>query len=217
MEGRDQAQLQHAEGKSDQGAGTPASSASVDAQLQTSRLVRLAVRRAQAGDQDAFAFLYARYADDVCAYVASIVRDSHEAEDVTQQVFAKLMLVIGKYEERDVPFFAWILRVARNSALDHLRRRRPVPVEEVRASHDAFDAPGTSVGELRDALATLPPAQREIIVLRHLVGLSPTEIALRTGRTESSVHGLHHRGRRALQAELLSRGEAPAIANPRRL
>ena len=105
-----------------------------------SRRVAQAVRRAQAGDRDALAFLYARYADNVYGYVRSIVHDPHEAEDVTQQVFAKLMRVIGKYEEREVPFFAWVLRVARNLAVDHLRRQRSIPVEEVRiASSEGAD------------------------------------------------------------------------------
>jgi RNA polymerase sigma-70 factor, ECF subfamily len=50
------------------------------------------------------------------------------------------------------------------------------------------------------------------VVLRHVVGLTPGEIAERLGRTESSIHGLHHRGRRALQVELASRESAPSIA-----
>ena len=65
-------------------------------------------------------FLYVRFADDVCAYVRSIVRDPHTAEDITQNVFTKLMKAIHKYERRDVPFAAWIIRVARNVALDHI-------------------------------------------------------------------------------------------------
>ena len=55
---------------------------------------------------------------------------------------------------------------------------------------------------LREALATLPEDQRQVVVLRHVVGLTPGEIADRLGRTENAVHGLHHRGRRALQQEL---------------
>ena len=94
--------------------------------------VAQAVKRAQRGDRQALAFLYACYADDIYGYVRSIVHDHHEAEDVTQQVFAKLIGVIGSYKEREVPFFAWILRVARNAAIDHIRKRRLVPVEEVR-------------------------------------------------------------------------------------
>jgi RNA polymerase sigma-70 factor, ECF subfamily len=177
-----------------------------------SRRVSQAVKRAQQGDREAMGFLYARYADNVHGYVRSIVHDSHEAEDVTQQVFAKLIRVIGKYEEREVPFFAWVIRVARNVAVDHLRRQRLVPVEELRMSDaGGGDPAGTRrMRDLREALSELPKDQCEVLVLRHFAGLSPLEIAKRTGRSEGSIHGLHHRGRRALQAELISRGAAPA-------
>jgi RNA polymerase sigma-70 factor, ECF subfamily len=174
-------------------------------------LVSQAVGWAQAGDRDALGFLYARYADDVHRYVRTIVQDSHEAEDVTQQVFAKLIRAIGSYEERDVPFLAWILRVARNLAIDHLRHQRMVPMEEIRRSDEGSGDPagGRPMNDLREALSTLPDDQREVLVLRHFGGLSPMEIATQTGRSESSIHGLHHRGRRALRAELTSRGAAP--------
>ncbi len=185
--------------------------ASASEQAMTRR-VSQAVRRAQAGDREALGFLYLRYADNIHGYVRSIIHDAHEAEDVTQQVFAKLILVIGKYEERDVPFFAWILRVARNVAVDHLRRQRVIPVEEVRASDNGSGDPASSerMRDLLEALSGLPKDQCEVLVLRHLAGLSPTEIATRTGRSEGSIHGLHHRGRRALRAELTNRGAAPA-------
>jgi RNA polymerase sigma-70 factor, ECF subfamily len=182
---------------------------------QMTRRVSEAIRKAQEGDREALGFLYVRYADNIYGYVRSIVHDPHEAEDVTQQVFAKLIHVIGKYEERDVPFLAWVLRVARNLALDHLRRQRPVPVEEVRTTGAGSGDPagGRRMIDLRDALFELPKDQREVIVLRHFAGLSPTEIATRTGRSEGSVHGLHHRGRRALRAELTRRGAAPATVD----
>jgi len=82
-----------------------------------------AVLRAQAGDADAIRVLYLRYKDNVYGYVLSFVRDQHEAEDITQQVFLKLMSVLDKYRPREVPFTSWLLRVARNVALDSLRRR----------------------------------------------------------------------------------------------
>jgi RNA polymerase sigma-70 factor, ECF subfamily len=187
-----------------------ARSAVTDEELMSLR-VSQAVKRAQLGDREALGFLYARYADNVHGYVRSIVHDPHEAEDVTQQVFAKLIHVIVKYEEREVPFFAWILRVARNLAVDHLRRQRMIPVEEVRMTDGSGEAAeGRRVDDLREALSELPRDQREVLVLRHFVGLSPAEIATRTGRSEGSIHGLHHRGRRALRAELTIRGAAPA-------
>jgi RNA polymerase sigma-70 factor (ECF subfamily) len=188
-----------------------ATEAGVSEQRMTQR-VSEAVKRAQGGDREALGFLYTRYADNIYGYVLSIVHDPYEAEDVTQQVFAKLVRVIDKYEEREVPFFAWVLRVARNLAVDQLRRQRAIPVEEVRmASEHIGDTTGSQrITDLREALSVLPKDQCEVLVLRHFAGLSPTEIATRTGRSEGSIHGLHHRGRRALRAELTSRGAAPA-------
>jgi RNA polymerase sigma-70 factor, ECF subfamily len=183
-----------------------------------SRLVSQAIKRAQDGDREALGFLYARYADNIYGYVRSIVQSHHEAEDITQHVFAKLLRVIDKYEERQVPFFAWTLRVARNVAMDHIRSERLIPVEEVRgvSEHTGFDPTATGRSEeLRGALAMLPQAQREVLLLRHVAGLSPTEIARLTGKSEGSVHGLHHRGRRTMAIELSRRGMAPATVAQR--
>jgi RNA polymerase sigma-70 factor (ECF subfamily) len=169
-----------------------------------------AVARAKSGDNEAIRFLYLRYKDNVYGYVLSILRDPHEAEDVTQSVFIKLMSVIHKYEPRQVPFTAWILRVARNVAIDSLRQRRPVPCEEViETSRPAEDSNHDRRLGLEHALETLTDEHREVVVLRHLVGLSPREIADHMGRTESSIHGLHHRARRALRHELIQVECAP--------
>jgi RNA polymerase sigma-70 factor, ECF subfamily len=167
------------------------------------RRVSRAVARAKQGDREALRFLYIEYADNVYGYVASIVKDEHEAEDVTQLVFAKLMTVLPKYEERHVPFTSWLLRLAHNAALDHLRRRLPTPVDEVRSAEEHGDrGPSDDVQLVGQALASLPEDQRTVVVLRHLVGLTPGEIAERLGRSENAIHGLHHRGRRAVQQEL---------------
>ena len=178
------------------------------------RLTSQAIRRAQEGDMEALHFLYARYAGHVLGYVKSFVHDHHEAEDITQNVFAKLMSAIRKYEQREVPFAAWILRVARNAALDHLRARRATPCEDVRTTDHGYDQLDFERSRsLRQALEELPEDQREVLVLRHIAGLSPTEIAELLGKTESSVHGLHHRGRRALQTTLSEFGAAPVVAS----
>src|SRR4051794_38170750 len=178
------------------------------------RAVARAVVRAKQGDGEALRFLYVHYADHVYGYVASIVRDEHEAEDVTQHLFAKLMTALPKYEPREVPFSAWILRVARNVAVDHMRQRRPVPCEEVREldihEDDSESTHHRAMG-LRDALASLPEEQRQVVVMRHLVGLTPGEIAGRLGRTEPSIHGLHHRGRGALRTALTEMECGPTI------
>jgi len=175
------------------------------------QLVLDAAVAAKAGDQDALRFLYLRYADNVYGYICSIVRDEHDAEDVTQHVFAKLPSALSRYEPRSVPFSAWILRVAHNAAIDHVRTRRSVPVEEVRSPEtEAEDVARDRCDALRSALATLPGDQREVLVLRFIAGMSPGEIAARMGRSEDAIHGLQHRGRRTLRKELQRLEAAPA-------
>jgi Sigma-70 region 2 len=115
-----------------------------------------AVARAKSGDMDAIHFLYLRYKDNIYGYVLSILRDAHEAEDATQTVFMKLISAIHNYEPRQVPFTAWILRVAHNVAVDSLRQRRPVPCEEViESSRAADDSSHEARRGLEQALETL--------------------------------------------------------------
>jgi RNA polymerase sigma-70 factor (ECF subfamily) len=173
--------------------------------------VARAVARAKQGDRTAIRFLYLRYAGNVYGYARSIVRNDHDAEDVVQQVFTRMLTAIQNYEQRSVPFSAWLLRITHNMAIDYLRRRSPIcddPENVVAAERPEFEA-GHLRSALRDALAELPALQREIVVLRHLGGLSPSEIAERLGRSEDSVHGLHHRARRALKASLTEAGAVP--------
>ena len=172
-----------------------------------------AVARAQAGDTEAIAYLYRRYAGNVCGYVYSIVGDEQDAEDLTQQLFAKLMTALSRYEARSQPFSRWLLRVARNLAIDHVRARRPVQTGEIEVTGTASDdhARCECRRSLMDALRSLPADQRDVVTLRYLVGLSPGEIAHELHRTRGSVIGLHHRGRRALCRALTQLESAPAV------
>ena len=182
----------------------------LDAERRPGEVAR-AVSRAKQGDRAAIRFLYLRYSGNVYGYARSIVRNDHDAEDVVQQVFTRMLTAIQAYEQRSVPFSAWLLRIAHNMAIDHVRRR--TPVVEAPEIHAGEPSTTLETGELRttirDALAELPDVQREIVVLRHLAGLSPGEIADRLGRSEDSIHGLHHRGRRALQLTLAEAGATP--------
>src|SRR6476660_8836830 len=84
----------------------------LDESPEDTRMVAMAVARGREGDRDAIRFLYVRYSHNIYGYVRSIVHDEHEAEDITQHVFAKLMSILRKYDERGVPCSAWIIRVA---------------------------------------------------------------------------------------------------------
>ncbi len=185
----------------------------LDESPEAMRQVSLAIARAKEGDREALRLLYVRYSENVYGYVRSIVRDEKEAEDLTQHVFLKLMTAICKYDDRGIPFSGWLLRLARNVALDHLRRRRAIPAEEVYGADSHVDETALDCSRnLRTALDSLPEEQRNVVVMRHVIGLTPPEIAEQMGRSESSIHGLHHRGRRALQIELRRLDSAPAIA-----
>jgi RNA polymerase sigma-70 factor, ECF subfamily len=176
--------------------------------------VKRLVGAAQAGDRDAMRALYVRFSGGVRVYVGRIV-PQRDAEDVTQQVFAKLLTELDRYRPGEAPFAAWVLRVARNLAIDHVRRSRLVPCEEVRGADDvADDAAHERAESLREALAGLTAEQRSVLILRHLVGLSPAEIAVELGRTVRSVHCLHHRGRSAACIALHDLGAAPATVRP---
>lgn len=173
--------------------------------------VARAVTRAKQGDRAAFRFLYLRFAGNVYGYARSIVRNDHDAEDIVQQVFTRMLTAIKAYEQREVPFSAWLLRITHNMAVDHVRRRAPAHEEPEVVSgdeHSYLDSDHLRTA-VREALAELPEVQREIVVLRHVGGFSPREIASLLGRSEDSVHGLHHRGRRALQAALTQAGAVP--------
>ena len=172
-------------------------------------LARVIVRAKQ-GDHDALRYLYLRFADNVYGYARSIVRDEHEAEDVTQQVFTRLMGSIDRYEQRSVPFSSWLLRITHNMAIDHIRRRRAVPCEDTFAADESNEEQVAALSlTIREALAELPEEQREVVVLRHVAGWTPGEIAAHLGKSEDSIHGLHHRGRRALKKELVAREATP--------
>jgi RNA polymerase sigma-70 factor, ECF subfamily len=176
------------------------------------RRLRRAIARARSGDGEALRHIYERYADNVFSYVRTILRDDYEAEDVTQHVFTKLMTRIESYEERSVPFTAWLLRIARNCAIDHMRGQRTVYCEEVPTTVEGSGDDEVAADQrdvIGDALGSLPQSQRNVVVLRHVIGLSPREIARRMGKSEGAIHTLHHRARRALKTELLRRHTAP--------
>ena len=152
----------------------------------SARAVSLAVARGKEGDSDAIRYLYVRYSHNIYGYVRSIVRDEHEAEDVTQHVFAKLITTIGKYDDRGVPFFAWLLRLARNVAIDHLRAKRTEPLDPETigeaeramwvASAGANIDQDIATADLRDELAQLPLDQRRALLLAALFGFTAREI-----------------------------------------
>jgi RNA polymerase sigma-70 factor (ECF subfamily) len=179
------------------------------------RRTRRVVRAARAGDREAMGELYVLHAPAVHAHVLRVVKDADDADDVTQQVFAKLLTGLDRYRPGEAPFVVWVLRVARNAAIDHLRRTRTDPLDDMsgaRLCDDHGDGAEEVRSALRAALVLLPQGQREVLLLTHLVGLSPCEIAADRGCSVRAVHGLHYRGRAAVRVALTELGSAPVVS-----
>jgi RNA polymerase sigma-70 factor (ECF subfamily) len=177
------------------------------------RLDHSVVARARAGDTEAVAVVYREYAGDINRFIRSRIRDHHAAEDLTQQTFANALRALPRYEHRDGAFGAWLRQIASNAVIDHVRKNRKYALHaDPAASRPAPGGRAEAAEALRDAFAELDTDQREVTVLRHVVGLGPNEIAERIGRSVASVDGLHNRGRKILQRELVAREAVPLTA-----
>jgi RNA polymerase sigma-70 factor, ECF subfamily len=170
-----------------------------------------AMARMAVGDRQAMADIYARYSHGIYGYIRSIVLDGHEAEDLTQQVFVKLMTAARGSSPVCVDFSAWLLRVARNTALDSLRRTKRTRLLDPHQWSPAVAAPDHEARRsLEDALSSLSAGQRDVLILRDLIGLTPHEAAERLGKSDGAVHMLHHRARRAARERLAGSGGGPS-------
>lgn len=185
--------------------------------IETDRLVV----RAQSGDRRALEQIYLGYFDRVFSYAHLLVRNFHEAEDVTQQVFIKVMGAIPRYEiDSGKPFRHWLFCITRNTALRSLERSGRVQLEDSpelnrRLQHPAEEAYG-GLGTFPDSDLTmlvdrLPLAQRQALILRFGLDLSTSEIATLMERTPRAVRLLQHRALRTLERRLT------ALRQPRSL
>jgi RNA polymerase sigma-70 factor (ECF subfamily) len=183
------------------------------------------VVRVQAGDESAFAELYRRCFDRVYGLLRVLLRDPHEAEDLTQQVFINAHEAIGGYEARGRPFEAWLLAIARNQAISHLRRSRPTDLEdpaELDQRRERDPGNGDSLRTLRwisdqDLLLLierLPPEQRQVLVLRYMLDHAPREIAELLDISPNHVSVLQYRALSFLRARLRALGRDAADLRP---
>ena len=160
------------------------------------------VRLAQQGDAAAFATLYEQYAPAIARYLRRRLGGPDEAvEDLTAEVFVKVYQKLGRYEERGLPFSAWLHRIARNQMVDHVRALSRHVAHPLDAAGEVPErATGRAFGRVLDrqvlepALARLTDEQRRVVELRFLEGRSVAETAALLGRTEEAVKKLQARG-----------------------
>lgn len=176
-------------------------------------LTRL-VERAKAGDAQAFGALYDRFQPEILRYLAHRTRDLEAAEDLTQQVFLKAWQAIPRFEQRGVPFKAWLYRMAHNQMVDHFRTHKPTTeLGDFDLPDEADQESALLTGEMNEALqralARLSEDHRQVLTLRFLMEKSAREIGEVTGRKEVTVRGLQMRALQALRREIDEMGGLP--------
>jgi RNA polymerase sigma-70 factor (ECF subfamily) len=169
---------------------------------------RRTIEAAQAGDLDALASLYDSHINQVYRFALARLNNVHDAEDVTEEIFVKMLSGITSYRWRQVPFAAWLMRIARNEVINFARRNGkrahdsdlPEEIEDRRNDDPAEQTERMlALEDLRQAVTKLPDAQRDVIVLRFASGLSVADTARALGKNENNVKVLQHKAMQKLQ------------------
>ena len=186
-------------------AGTAALSRGASSQ----ELKRL-VERGQQGNKEALEELYLLHFDRIYSYLHMSVGNRHDAEDLTTQVFVKMLESIGKFRWRSAPFSAWLFRIAHNLAMDHFRaNKRWQPEEEVpeadpgegsAAEEEALQSIGRQ--SMLELIEKLSHEQQQVLTLKFVFNFSNAEAATILDKTEGAIKSLQHRALASLQRQL---------------
>ncbi len=184
---------------------------------------RLVVLRAQLGSREAFAQLVRRYDAPLLFYLHRLLDRTADAEDVRQEVWLTVLRKLNGLEDAGA-FRSWLYRIARHRGISWLRRRRrEVPLPDAAALEEAAEAPAQEdpafgpeeAAAVYAALDTVSAAQREILTLRFLGGLSYEDMARVLDCPVGTVRSRLHYARQALRAAV-SEGRARHAGDPER-
>lgn len=165
------------------------------------------IARAKDGDRDAFGELYAEYFTPIWRYIFYRVRSREETEDIVQNIFIKAFQSVGRFEQQKVDPLAYFYTIARNTLIDHWRKKKDVPIEHAALIRDNDADPHELVSQMESrtiaqrAIAKLEGDQREVIVLRFINDLSVRETAHIMGKSEAAVRQMQLRALRALRGQ----------------
>lgn len=165
------------------------------------------VRRAKAGDVEAFEDLVRRYQADVWRFAFHVLRDRALAEDVTQETFIRAFRFLRTFRG-DAPFTSWLLRIARNCSVDATRARRHLA--DVEPPERAEAPQGQARAEIATAIAALGDAHREPFLLIEVFGLSYEETADVLGVRVGTIKSRMHRARKTMMRALAESDEEDA-------
>jgi len=186
----------------------PKSAAGTDSQLAVEDPDTELIARIGRQDAEACRLLVDRHLPRMVALARRLLGNQADAEDVAQEVFMKVWLNASKWEPGRAKFETWLHRVALNLCYDRLRKKQPIPVENIPEIEDdranAFDLHHQSdvTRRVREAIDQLPERQKAAIVLNHHQGMSNIQTAEILEISVEAVESLLSRGRRKLR-ELL--------------
>ena len=175
-------------------------------------------RRCQAGSRDAFAALVGQFQERIYNFLLKMTGRSHDAEDLTQETFLKAWQGIGRFDPQH-SFSSWLFTIAKRSALNHFRSRRPVvELDEAPEPTDDSDpamllAQNEANRELWSLARTLKPNQYQVLWLRYAEGFSVEETARIMGLLPIHTRVLLHRGRNQLAYLLQSKPGRQGTSN----
>jgi RNA polymerase sigma-70 factor, ECF subfamily len=165
------------------------------------------IRRAQRLDPGALAELYDRHFDGIYRYLYTRVRHQADAEDLTEQVFLKMVDSIHRFRPRGVPLSSWLYRIAHNLLVDRYRRAGREAVELSDRIRDTSPQADPAMllqrteerQRLFDAFRRLTPEQQRVIALRFIDRLDVDVIAQMMNRRPGAIHSMQHRALASLQ------------------
>lgn len=166
-------------------------------------------------DPEAFGLLYERYVDKIYTYLYYRTGSREDAEDLTARTFYQALDNLDRYQERGLPFSAWLYRIAHNLMANWHRynsRHPQVSLENLRLTDRSGRDPERVVerNEAREvvleAIRSLPPERQQLLILKFGEQMSNAEIGQVMGRSEGAVKSLYHRTLVALRRELEERG-----------
>lgn len=169
------------------------------------------VNQAQSGDIEAVGLLFDKHYRAMFHYFFARVGQRQQAEDLAGELFTRMVHHLPSFQPSGVPFRAWLFRIAYNLTMDHFRvgnGKVLAPLEQAAAVAEPEQSPVRQVERqmtnetLQETLETLVPEQRQVIILRFLVGLSLQETADAMERTLSAVKAMQHRGLKTMRAAL---------------
>ena len=161
--------------------------------------------RCQAGDEAAFVEIVAGYDPRLRYFLRKLVHRAHLVDDLMQELWLDVHRGLPKLKELSA-FRAWLYRIARDRAVRHLRKREPVAAlpEDIELLEEVDETNFTAedVAHIHAALDRLPPAQREVLVMRYLEEMSYEEIARVISAPPGTVRSRLHYAKQALRQEL---------------